>query len=142
MTNIIERIQETYAALNKDTVESDLLANLYADNVVFIDPLHRIETLPNLQAYFKNMYQNVSHINFDFTHTLGDDKSAFLAWDMTFVHPKLNGGRAIVVPGTSRVQFADGKITHHQDYFDSTAMLFGHIPLLKQMINLIKNRLN
>ena len=142
MTSIIERIQDTYAALNKDTVGSALLANLYADDIVFVDPLHRIEGLANLQSYFETMYQNVSHINFDFTQTLSDDQSAFLAWNMTFVHPKLNGGNAIVVPGTSRVQFANGKITQHQDYFDSTAMLFGHIPLLKQLINLIKNRLN
>jgi len=142
MNNIIERIQQTYAALNKDTVDGDLLANLYADQVVFVDPLHRIETLPNLQAYFKALYQNVSHINFEFKKTLSDDTTAFLAWDMTFVHPKLNGGRAIVVPGTSQVQFADGKIIHHQDYFDSNQLLFGHIPVLKQIIGLIKKRMN
>ncbi|WP_230390470.1 nuclear transport factor 2 family protein [Reinekea sp. G2M2-21] len=142
MKTIIDRIEQTYAQLNKDTINSGLLDNLYNKDITFVDPLHRIESLTNLKAYFESMYKNVDHIHFDFTTTMSDDSSAFLTWTMTFRHPKLNGGRDIKVPGTSHIKHNGQTISYHQDYFDSTHMLFGHIPVLKTIINAIKARLN
>ncbi len=142
MTYIIEHIKNTYAKLDKNTVEGPLLGELYADDILFVDPLHKIETLPNLKIYFTGMYKNVTDIHFNFDETMANENTAFLSWTMDFRHPKLNGGKLIRVPGTTRILHNGVKITFHQDYFDSTHMIFDHIPLLKTIIRTIKNRLN
>ena len=142
MANIVEKIKTTYAKLDKTTVNNGLLEELYAPDILFIDPLHKIETLPNLKKYFEGMYKNVTDINFNFEETMSNEHSAFLSWTMVFSHPKLNGGQSISVPGTTRLQHNGEKITLHQDYFDSTHMIFDHIPVLKTVIKTIRNRLN
>lgn len=142
MSNIIEKIQRTYAELSKDTVSGDLLDHLYSEDVVFIDPMHRIESLSSLKTYFIGMYQNLTSIEFNFTDTYSDESSAVLIWEMTYSHPKLNKGEAIVVPGASHIKHTDGKITFHQDHFDSAQLLFNHIPIIKQLLASIRNRLN
>lgn len=139
---IVEKIQSTYAKLDRTTVSSNLLDELYHQDVVFIDPLHKIETLDNLKTYFAGMYANVLSIHFDFKDTMSDDTVAFLSWEMSFTHPKLNGGKTIVVPGTTLLHHQDQKVIFHQDFFDSTHMIFDHIPVLKSILSAIKNRMN
>lgn len=141
MTQIVDRIISTYAQLNRETVHSSLLADLYADDIVFCDPLHRIEGIEALQQYFGGLYKNVEHIQFDFTDTTANNGSGYLEWVMTFKHPKINGGKAIKVPGVTRIKY-DDKVTFHQDYFDSTHMIFDHIPVVGNIIKYLKNRLN
>ena len=142
MNTIEERIKQTYAQLNSETVHSDLLAQLYAEDIQFIDPLHAMSNREQLKDYFINLYRNVEHIHFNFTSHISSENTVFLTWIMTFRHPKLNGGKDITVPGTSHIKHNDQYITFHQDYFDSTHMLFSQIPVLKNIINAIKNRLN
>jgi hypothetical protein len=87
------------------------------------------------------MYKNVTHIHFDFETTVENDTDAFLTWHMKFQHPKLNSGKEIVVPGTTHIQHDGEKVTMHRDYFDSTHMIFDHIPVLKHAIGAIKQRM-
>ncbi|MHA7878527.1 MAG: nuclear transport factor 2 family protein [Saccharospirillum sp.] len=138
---IIERTQRVYGELNAQTVTSGLLAELYDERIVFVDPIHRIEGLPALQRYFEGIYRNVIEIAFDYQGTWEADGEAMLRWEMTFRHPKLKGGQAIVVPGATYLQFQD-KVTWHQDYFDSNQMIFDHTPVLGSLLGWLKNRLN
>jgi len=139
--SIIERIQTTYTDLNAETLQSGLLGELYDRNVVFVDPLHRIEGLPALQRYFEGLYRNVIDISFRYlTHWEGDGK-AMLRWEMEFRHPKLHRGNPITVPGVTYLRFND-KVTWHQDYFDSNQMIFDHLPILGSALGWLKGRLN
>lgn len=142
MTDIIDQLQDTYNRLNRDTIDNGLLEAIYDTDIEFIDPLHHIHTLDALKRYFKGMYQNVTDIEFEFKTSVNDGQTAFVHWDMTFVHPKLNKGFAIVVPGTSMITHRDGKITRHQDFFDSTHLIFDHIPVLNRVLSFLKNRMN
>lgn len=139
--SIIERIQRTYSQLNAETVTTGLLSELYDDNILFIDPLHRIEGLPALQSYFEGMYRNVIDIRFDYLNTWDQDGEAMLRWQMDFRHPKLKNGSSIILPGATFLQYKD-KVTLHQDYFDSNQMIFDHAPVLGSVLGWLKNRLN
>ncbi|GAA3909867.1 nuclear transport factor 2 family protein [Halomonas cibimaris] len=117
------------------------LYDVYTPDVVFIDPLHRIEGAKALEAYFAGMYANVSRCRFDYhdKHRHGD--TAFVSWTMTFAHPKLNRGREISVDGCTRLQFAaDGRVARHRDYFDAGAMLYEQVPLLGRAVRWLKHR--
>lgn len=139
--SIIERTQHTYSQLNTETIKTGLLSDLYHDDIVFIDPLHRIEGLSALQRYFEGMYRNVIGIEFEYLNSWELDGEAMLRWQMDFRHPKLKNGNSIILPGATFLQFKD-KVTLHQDYFDTNQMIFDHAPVLGSVLGWLKHRLN
>jgi hypothetical protein len=138
---MLEQMQGVYNRLNRDTIHQGLLAEIYDPDIVFVDPLHRIEGFDNLQRYFEGMYRNVDEISFRYLTGWEQDNEALLRWEMTFRHPRLKGGAPILVPGVTYLTFAE-KITHHQDYFDSNLMIFDHVPVLGSLLGWLKGRLN
>lgn len=133
----IEKLMALYQQLGAHNLA--LLDEVYADTVVFCDPMHCIEGLGPLKDYFANLYQNLSSIDFVFHRVMDDGKQAMLVWTMTFAHPKLAGGKPISVDGVSQIGYGD-KVDYHRDYFDVGAMLYEHIPGLGALVRLVKHR--
>jgi limonene-1,2-epoxide hydrolase len=133
----IEDFKQAYLQLNSENLA--LLATIYEPHVVFEDPMHRIEGLEPLTDYFRRMYQNVTHIHFEFGRELKQDAGHMLTWDMHVAHAKLNGGGMVCVPGCSHLVFAN-KCIYHRDYFDLGALLYENIVGLGALIRLIKRR--
>ena len=71
---------------------------------------------------------------------VANDGQAFITWTMSFAHPKLNGHKKITVNGVSEIKF-DERITYHRDYFDVGSMFYEQVPILKTIIQALKNRL-
>ncbi|MEQ6918706.1 nuclear transport factor 2 family protein [Halomonas aquatica] len=118
------------------------LFEVYTDEVIFTDPLHHIEGREALEAYFQNLYDNVTSCGFIFHETLQRDEKAFVTWTMELVHPRLDGGRRVEVEGCSHLTFAsDGRVARHRDYFDVGAMLYERLPLLGGAVRLVKRQL-
>lgn len=130
--------QAMYQGLNANNL--DQLELWYHPEVCFVDPLHEIHGLTNLKSYFGNMYANVLSIHFDYLWQLQSESEVVLGWKMSFSHSKLNGGQPIEVNGSTRLQLKEGKVIHHQDYFDAGAMLYEQIPLLGSVIRSLKRR--
>lgn len=135
----VQQFVDMYQVLNKHNLH--LLAEVYAAEIRFTDPLHQIEGLSALQRYFAGLYANVESLRFEIETviTAGDD--AALTWVMHFTHPKLNGGQVISVSGMTHLRKGDDKIVCHRDYFDAGQMLYRHVPLLGTAINIINRRL-
>jgi hypothetical protein len=138
---IIESFKQLYNTLNRDTVALELLQQVYADDIQFEDCFHNIKGIGSLFEYFDNLYENVDFIDFDFENEWLKDDSCMLTWTMSYQHPKLNSGKLIAVQGASRLEFKQGKVISHRDYFDGGALLYEHIPLLNRVIFFLKNRL-
>ncbi|MGK0408645.1 MAG: limonene-1,2-epoxide hydrolase [Shewanella psychromarinicola] len=136
---IIDAFIDMYQKLNKDNLS--MLAQVYRDDIRFQDPLHKVEGIAPLTRYFANMYQNVTHIEFDIKEVVisANQQQAGLYWTMTYSHPKLNKGQNINVEGMSQLRFSD-KIFAHRDYFDVGQMLYEQVPFLGGLIGLLKNR--
>ena len=131
---------DLYQALNRDNVHR--IGEIYTEDIHFIDPAHEIRGLDNLRGYFEHLYANVKAIDFDFIDHLVDENRGFVRWSMKFSHPRLNGGQAIIVPGSSFLQFAsDGRVCFHQDYFDLGSMLYQHLPIIGYVVKSINRRL-
>ncbi|KPQ18810.1 MULTISPECIES: nuclear transport factor 2 family protein [unclassified Halomonas] len=132
------------AFFNKlDNTCTEKLYEVYTEDIVFSDPLHRIEGQRALQRYFAAMYENVEHCQFVYHTRQRQGSQAFVTWTMTFAHSRLAGGRPIEVDGCSALTFADdGRVSLHRDYFDAGAMLYEHLPLMGRVIRWLKQRLD
>ncbi|WP_136255901.1 nuclear transport factor 2 family protein [Onishia niordana] len=142
---------DTFCAFfNKlDKTCTDKLYNVYTDDIVFQDPLHRIEGIEALEGYFAALYTHVEECRFTFHHRqrLGD--TAFVTWTMTLRHPRLAGGSSYAVHGCSQLTFAttaandpggQEKVKCHRDYFDAGELLYERLPVLGGVIRHLKRR--
>jgi hypothetical protein len=135
---IIDRFQALYRDLDKDHLH--LLGDVYARDVVFIDPVHRVEGLEALTDYFRRMYEGVAEIGFDFEDVVAESDRAFLSWTMRLRHRRFRPGETLVLPGASLIRFG-GHVHFHRDYFDLGAMIYERVPLLGGAVRAIKSRL-
>lgn len=138
MSEFLHQFARSFATLDKHNLQR--LDSLYSDDIRFTDPLHEVQGLPALHAYFAQMYSNVSHLSFEFH---GFDQVAngegYLRWNMRFRHPRLAGGELIEVRGCSHLLWHD-KVYRHHDYFDAGALLYEHVPVLGRIVRWLKRK--
>ncbi len=140
MTEPLSRFIALYQQLNLQQVHR--LPEVYADEVIFIDPAHRIEGLTALGDYFAALYQRLAYCRFEIISQQHEGAQAWLSWVMTFSHPRLAAGQPIRVEGATRLEFdSAGKVRVHRDYFDLGALLYEQLPLLGPLVRVIKGRL-
>ncbi|MGE8150550.1 nuclear transport factor 2 family protein [Pseudomonas vancouverensis] len=139
MSDFLQRFARQFAELDKDNLHR--LADLYAPDVYFTDPLHEVQGLAQLQEYFSELYANVRQLRFDF-HGFDQvrEGEGYLRWVMSYRHPRLAGGQPIQVSGCSHLLW-DDKVYRHRDYFDAGALLYEHLPVLGRAIAWLKRRL-
>lgn len=128
-----------YQALSGANLQ--VLTDIYAPDICFRDPAHHIQGITDLVSYFEGLFSQVQHCHFAIEQVMEQEGEAFVRWQMTFAHPRLNGGREVMVPGVSHLRFSE-QIDFHQDYFDLGAMLYEQIPLLGGIIKTLKRRLS
>jgi limonene-1,2-epoxide hydrolase len=137
---MLAAFKHLYNSIQLDNL--DKLDEIYAQEITFVDPFHELKGLESLKTYFRQMYQNLIAIEFDFGEELFIDGRAFISWDMHLSHPRLNSGKPFTVPGSSFLQFDDrGKITFHRDYFDGADLIYARLPLLGPVIRNIRSRI-
>lgn len=135
----LQNFIDIYTKLNINNTERILA--IYAQNVVFIDPAHKLTGLSALQHYFDNLYTNVEACQFKIDNVFFNDDQAAVYWTMTYTHQRLNRANPITISGHSHLRGKDGLVVYHQDYLDLGAMVYEHIPLLGRFIRMIKARM-
>lgn len=137
---ILDRFKKLYHDL--DSTNVDIIETVYAPDIEFSDPFHRIDGLQALKEYFQGMYTNVKAISFEFGESISDGNTYFIHWVMRLSHPKLNGGKQFIVPGATYLKVNDTQqIIFHRDYFDAGVMLYEQLPVLGGLVKLVKRRL-
>jgi hypothetical protein len=126
---------------NFDQASFETLTDIYADDVVFTDPLHKICGVKTLKQYFIGTCSNLTYCKFIFTEEIIGEHSACLLWRMEYCHGSLKNNARLSLVGNSVVQFTDGKVTSQEDFYDMGAMVYEHIPLLGGAIRMIKTRI-
>lgn len=134
-----EKTVHIWNELRKDNLE--ILNDYYAKDLVFEDPLGRLEGLDAMKKHYAQLYENVTQIRFEFSKVIKEGNEYFFRWKMILRSSKLNSGEDIVVEGGSMILFNEqGLVTYHRDFFDMGEMIYEHIPLLKTVIKSIKGR--
>lgn len=115
------------------------LGKLYAGNIVFMDPVHKIRGLVELEDYFNSICADLSQCRFEYLDEVITQDSAYIKWIMHFKHSKL-GNRLISVRGVSHLKCSE-KINFHEDFYDMGAMLYEQLPLLGNVTRWLRLRL-
>lgn len=130
---IVSSFKRAFARLTPETTLP--IAALYADDVVFEDPLHKLLGRDALSAYFVGLNRRVVFAEFVFGDQVIEDDRAALTWTMTVKTKRPL--QTVVVPGVTMLRFHD-RITHHRDYFDVGAMMYERLPLLGWLLRAFK----
>ena len=138
MDNIVEAYKDVFNRLDKDHLH--LVETLYAPDIVFRDPIHRIEGMEALVGYFRQLYQDLLSCEVTYGAAIENPGEAMVPWVMTLRHRKLNGGRPFEVAGVSVLHHRE-KIYAQEDYFDIGAMVYEQIPVLGAVVRWVKRRL-
>jgi hypothetical protein len=136
-TELLVRFQEVFQELRYDRLA--LLDEVYASDIVFEDPLHRVAGLAALKDYFERMYQGVESIAFEFGDVIEAPGQAMLTWTMRMTHRRLRAGEELALPGASHIRFRE-KVHYHRDYFDAGALLYERLPVLGGIVRAIRKR--
>ena len=115
------------------------LDTFYAADVVFEDPVTRIEGLKELKKYYSHAYKNVISIRFEFGAIFnnGDDYAA--PWTMHLAVKGLNKEQPYSVKGLSHLKFnSSGLVAYHRDYVDLGDMVYERIPLIGAGVRKLK----
>ncbi len=112
------------------------LAELYADDVVFEDPLHRVEGRAALEAYMERMARGLRWARFDLGEAIVQGDRIALPWTMRYAMKALPGEHAL--DGLSVFEVRGGRVVGHRDYFDVGAMLYEKIPVLGRVVRWVR----
>lgn len=137
MVSPVEKLKRFYE--NKDHTDLSLLDEIYCNDIVFQDPLHKITGLTNLRDYMAGMYQDVEECRFEYLDQVSSDGKAYIKWNMHFRHPKF-ANKLISVRGVSQLHY-DNKVTFHEDIYDLGDMIYEHIPLFGNIVKLLKRHI-
>ena len=134
---LLVRFQEVFQELRHDRLA--LLDEVYASDIVFEDPLHRVAGLAQLKDYFERMYEGVESIGFEFGDVIEAPGQAMLTWTMRMTHRRLRAGEELALPGASHIRFGE-RVHYHRDYFDAGALLYERLPVLGGIVRAIRAR--
>ena len=139
-TERLEHFLDFYNNLSQNNLSS--LSELYAPNVEFIDPVHQMQGLEQLQQYFSHAYARLSSCEFVATTKIANQDQGCLGWLMTFTHEAIGNGKAISVHGCSVVHWnSEGKIVYHRDYYDLNEMVLQHLPVVGWVTKKIRQKM-
>ncbi len=134
---VVDKLKQTFATA--DSLSADDLAQIYSTDIVFVDPLGKVEGLETLSRYFERVYKNVTSCKFEYLDECRLTDSTCIKWDMYFQHPKLGGGKEIKVRGVSLLKFEDN-VSYHEDIYDVGALMYENVPLLGTPVKWLKRR--
>ncbi len=134
---LIDRFKDFYRDVKHPKLGS--IDQVYADDVLFKDPVHELRGAEALHTYLSEMSVNVQSGRFEYLDQIVSDDMAYIKWNMHFKHPRL-GKDTITVRGMSQVQFHD-RIYFHEDVYDLGQLIYEHVPLLGSVVKGLKKRL-
>ena len=86
MSAYLQQFAERFAQLDGSRLHG--LEKLYADDITFRDPLHEIQGLEALRAYFAQLYANTHDIRYVFCGANEvSPGEGYLRWSLQFRHP-------------------------------------------------------
>lgn len=137
--NVIDRFTDFYQNVNNESLKQ--LGQIYAEQILFVDPVVEHQGLVALDTYFKNLMENTTSCHCDIQNIVTQKDKHMVTWEMNFTHPKLNSGRNVQVQGVTELRTSEDRIVYHRDYYDMGQMIYEQVPLLKNVVNSLKRRL-
>ena len=134
----VEAFKTLYTTFSSATL--DRLPNLYSAYIKFKDPIHQLQGINELDSYFAGFFNTKMDCQFVFVNQIINSDQAFFQWQMHYRHPRLKAGKALTIDGGTLIKF-NSHIYYHEDFYDMSAMLYQHIPVLGWVVKKINKSL-
>ena len=116
---------------------------VYAADAFLDDTLATRHGAAEIEAYFAKTCGVITHCHVTIDDVARSGSDHYFRWTMEFSAPALAGGESVHSTGISQVRFnADGKVTLHQDFWDSGKNFYRHLPVAGGVIGFIRRRLH
>jgi len=126
MPTIAQKVADTIAA--NSTPEQwplEQVAELYAPDVHFVDPLQDFTGRDTLLQMMKNLRERFAYIRFVDLSVVGDDSHFFISYTMRI---RLKFGPEFSTFGASEFRTRDGLVVFHRDAWDPIGTFMNGIP--------------
>ena len=138
MTDSIDRLIEYFEQLTPTDV--DRMGEYYDSAAYFRDPFNEVHTLAEIQAIFRNMYQQVEAPSFKVLDCYKAENGVTLTWDFSF-RLRLPGKPQRSIHGLTLLHFNDeGKVQYHRDYWDAAQELYEQLPVIGSVFRWLRGR--
>lgn len=120
------RLRDALVALRPEHPESiEALRPLYADDVVFRDPIQVVRGIDDFMAMNRRLLRRMKSLEWTVNAAKGDDEIVFLEWTM---HGSMKLGPKMKVDGTTRARVRGGRVFDHRDYWDLGELMVSAVP--------------
>ena len=134
----LARLESLYTGLTP--ARTGELHEVYAADAWFRDPFNEVRGPEAIERIFAHMFRQVDSPRFVILERAIDGSTAWLTWDLEY---RTSPGKPLRrIHGASQLRFdADGRVTHHRDYWDAAGELYESLPLLGGVLRLLRKRL-
>ncbi len=135
----LAQFRNFYRVFSADTIRTSI-RTLYAQDAYFQDGFRAVQGIDNLERYFLSTTEAFEECTFDIQDFAVHEGNYYFRWIMTLVL-KRNKDERLQIVGMSHVRFDDtGKITFHQDYWD-TGIIYEKMPVMGRIVTWIRQRI-
>lgn len=137
----VERFEKFLSILTAEGVRGET-KNVYSADAYFSDTLKELSGAATIEDYLARTAESTESCTVDFLDLSSHDGEYYFRWMMHIKFKKFKKGEVQSSIGMTHIRFnKEGKVSFHQDYWDSGANLFEKIPVLGAVIRKIKGRL-
>ncbi len=137
----IDRMVQVFEALTESSIGE--LRTIYAPDACFADPFQAVQGVAAIEQVFRHMFATLEQPHFVVTGSVLQGDQCVLLWDFRFRFRTFHTQVDQTVPGASHLRFdAQGRITHHQDYWDAAHGLYQKMPLIGALMRWLRKRVN
>jgi hypothetical protein len=135
----VERFREFFADVTPESVRR-LGPELYAQDVWFNDTLKTLRGRGEVEAYFLKTAEHVDFIRAEVVDSAVSGRNCYVRWVMDV---RFKGAKEPVrTVGMTLLRFdSEGRVVLHQDFWDSSAGFYEHLPVLGGVIRWIKSKI-
>ncbi len=133
------RVDKFYNGLTSENISSRIEA-MYATNVQFSSPYTNLVGRDALAEHYKILFANLKNFSLEITEEFVSGQETVLLWEITYAHPRLNGGEMLKTSGVSHLTFANDQVLSQKDYFDAGAMVYENVTVIGRLVKWVKNK--
>lgn len=137
----VERFQNLLGDFKAPDFE-DRIRDVYAEHAFFNDTLKTVRGVEEIEHYLLASAAAIDEGRVEFLDWVESDGNYYFRWVMTLRFKRFAGSEPQHSVGMTHIRFdAQGKVVLHQDFWDSSAGFFEHVPFLGGLLRSIKRRL-
>ena len=138
---MLQRVEALFTNYNQDYLTANV-TQVYADKLYFRDAFKRFDRADAIRDYFLHGLSALTAAEFEFRRVIRSGYEFYIDWMMRLDFKKTPDGSWEESIGMTHMRFnADGQVIFHQDYWDPTDIVYQRIPLARQLINYVKQKM-